>query len=162
MPFILESSTGCWSPSDVFTNLFLNTSFSASLNYSPFMGFIKQFSSFLMWLEIDFYVDIIISRWKVSWNVSTGVTALLHMTGASFHIIGIYLFLSQLNWHEFEQTLGDSEGQGCLKCCSPWDLNESDMTEQLNNNNSTSGSLSHNWSAIVKENLEKWIWNRYE
>ena len=68
----------------------------------------------------------------------------------------------QLNRHEFEQTLGDSEGQGCLKCCSPWDLNKSDMTEQLNNNNSTSGSLSHNWSAIVKENLEKWIWNRYE
>ena len=82
----------CWSPSDVFTNLFLNTSFSASLNYSPFMGFIKRFS-FLMWLEIDFYVEIIISRWKVSWNVSTGVTALLHMTGASFDIIGIYLFL---------------------------------------------------------------------
>ena len=82
----------CWSPSDVFTNLFLNTSFSASLNYSLFMGFIKRFS-FLMWLEIDFYIEIIISRWKVSWNVSTGVTALLHMTGVSFTIIGIYLFL---------------------------------------------------------------------
>ena len=24
------------------------------------------------------------------------------------------------NWHEFEQTLGDSEGQGSLACCSPW------------------------------------------
>ena len=67
-----------------------------------------------------------------------------------------------LNWHEFEQTLGDSEGQGCLTCCSSWDLSELDMTEQLNNNNSTSGSLSNNWSAIVKENLEKWNWNRYE
>ena len=83
----------CWSPTDVFTNLFLNTSFSASLNYSPFMGFIKRFSSFLMWLEIYFYIEIIISRWRVSWNVSTGVTALLHMTGVSFTIIGIYLFL---------------------------------------------------------------------
>ena len=27
-----------------------------------------------------------------------------------------------LNRHEFEQTLGDSEGQGSLACCSPWGL----------------------------------------
>ena len=26
----------------------------------------------------------------------------------------------QLNGHEFEQTPGDSEGQGSLSCCSPW------------------------------------------
>ena len=26
-----------------------------------------------------------------------------------------------LNEHEFEQTPGDSEGQGSLVCCSPWD-----------------------------------------
>ena len=26
----------------------------------------------------------------------------------------------QLNGHEFEQTLGDSEGLGSLACCSPW------------------------------------------
>ena len=26
----------------------------------------------------------------------------------------------QLNWHEFEQTLRDSEGQGGLLCCSLW------------------------------------------
>ena len=26
----------------------------------------------------------------------------------------------QLNGHEFEQTLGDSEGQGSLECCSRW------------------------------------------
>ena len=28
---------------------------------------------------------------------------------------------NQLNGHEFEQTLGDSEGQGSVVCCSPWD-----------------------------------------
>ena len=39
----------------------------------------------------------------------------------------------RLNGHEFEQTPGDSEGQGSLLCCSPWDCKESDMTEQLNN-----------------------------
>ena len=26
----------------------------------------------------------------------------------------------QLNEHEFEQTLGDGEGQGSLVYCSPW------------------------------------------
>ena len=40
----------------------------------------------------------------------------------------------QLNRHEFEQVLGDSEGQGSLACCSPWGCKESDMTERLNNN----------------------------
>ena len=41
----------------------------------------------------------------------------------------------QLNGHESEQTLGDSEGQGSLAHCSPWDRKESDMTEWLNNSN---------------------------
>ena len=40
-----------------------------------------------------------------------------------------------LNGHEFEQAPGDSEGQQSLVCCSPWGCKESDMTEQLNNNN---------------------------
>ena len=34
----------------------------------------------------------------------------------------------QLNGHEFEQTLGDSEGQGSPAYCSPWSHKESDMT----------------------------------
>ena len=41
----------------------------------------------------------------------------------------------QFNGREFEQTLGDSEGQGSLACCSPWGHRESDKTEQLNNIN---------------------------
>ena len=41
----------------------------------------------------------------------------------------------QLNALEFAKTSGDSEGQGSLACCSPWGQKESDMTEQLNNNN---------------------------
>ena len=40
-----------------------------------------------------------------------------------------------LNGHEFEQTPGDSEGQGNLACCSPWGQKESDTTEWLNNSN---------------------------
>ena len=40
----------------------------------------------------------------------------------------------QLNGYEFEQTLGDSESEGSLVCCNPWDHKESDTTQQLNNN----------------------------
>ena len=37
----------------------------------------------------------------------------------------------QLNGYEFEQTLGDGEGQGSLACCSPWGRKELDIvTEQ--------------------------------
>ena len=41
----------------------------------------------------------------------------------------------QLDGHESEQALGDSEGQGSLACCSLWGRKELDTTEQLNNNN---------------------------
>ena len=45
-----------------------------------------------------------------------------------------------VGWHhwlsgqEFEQALGDGEGQGSLACCGPWGRKESDTAEQLNNN----------------------------
>ena len=38
----------------------------------------------------------------------------------------------QHNGHDFEQTPGDSGGQGSLACCSPWGYKESNMTECLN------------------------------
>ena len=38
----------------------------------------------------------------------------------------------QFNGHEFEQALGDSEGQGSLVSCSPWGCKELDTTQQLN------------------------------
>ena len=41
----------------------------------------------------------------------------------------------RLNGHEFEQALGDGDGQGSLACCSPWGCKVSDTTERLNNNN---------------------------
>ena len=41
----------------------------------------------------------------------------------------------RLNGHEFEQTPGDSEGQGSLVCCNSWGQKESDTTWQLKNNN---------------------------
>ena len=37
----------------------------------------------------------------------------------------------RLSGHEFEQILGDSEGQGSLACCSPW-VTELEETQWLN------------------------------
>ena len=61
----------------------------------------------------------------------------------------------RLNGHEFEQALGDGEGQGSLACCSPWGHKESNTTEQLNNNNQTYKTrwqhlpafLGHKWQS---------------
>ena len=40
----------------------------------------------------------------------------------------------RLDGHEFEEALGDGDGQGSLACCSPWGCKEADTTEGLNNN----------------------------
>ena len=45
------------------------------------------------------------------------------------------------NGHEFEQTLGDSEGQGSLVCWSPWGCKEMDTAWWLNNNNSLCSNI---------------------
>ena len=42
----------------------------------------------------------------------------------------------RLDGHEFEQALGVGDGQGSLACCSPRGCKESDMTEQMNSDNS--------------------------
>ena len=47
----------------------------------------------------------------------------------------------RLNGHEFEQALGDGEGQGGLACCRSWGHKESDTTELLNNNNKVYNSI---------------------
>ena len=45
----------------------------------------------------------------------------------------------QRNAHESEQAPGDGEGHGSLACCSPQGGKESDVPEQLNNNNRRQG-----------------------
>ena len=37
-----------------------------------------------------------------------------------------------LSGHEFEETLGDGDGQGGVACCSSWGRKESDTTKRLN------------------------------
>ena len=56
-----------------------------------------------------------------------------------------------LNEYEFEQTTGDSEGQGSLECCSPLGCKESDMAEQLNNINITQEQQQKNKQTITQE-----------
>ena len=35
----------------------------------------------------------------------------------------------RLNGHEFEQTLGDGDGQGNLACCSPWGRSQTRLSD---------------------------------
>ena len=54
-----------------------------------------------------------------------------------------------LNGHEFEQTEGDSEGQGSLACCSSRDCKESETSEQLKDNN-VPGIMLDSGETVVK------------
>ena len=71
----------------------------------------------------------------------------------------------QLNGHEFEQTPGDSEGQGSLACLSPWGCKELDMTEQLNNSLVESTGRTHketfHWTQIFRVPLG-WVFTGSE
>ena len=60
----------------------------------------------------------------------------------------------QANGHEFEQTPGDSEGQGSLLCCSPWgrkELHDSNWTPTAKPREPLQpwGSLGHNHSFPI-------------
>ena len=57
---------------------------------------------------------------------------------------------SPLDGHEFQQTLGDSEGKGSLVRYSSWGCKELDTTEQLNNNNK------NNFNTIRKKKKQRW------
>ena len=67
----------------------------------------------------------------------------------------------QPNGREFEQDLGDGEGQGRLVCCSPWGRKESDTTLCDPMDYSLPGSSIHGifqarvleWGAIAFSNL---------
>ena len=51
--------------------------------------------------------------------------------------------------HEFEQALGDGEGQGSLACCSPQSHKELETTEWLNHNKWMEGMQIQNADCIL-------------
>ena len=70
----------------------------------------------------------------VFWGKHHRVEVPLHQ-GTSDNSVSYQWVCHWLNGHEFEQALGYGEGQRSLARCSPWCHKESDVTEQLNNNN---------------------------
>jgi len=57
----------------------------------------------------------------------------------------------QLNGHEFEQILGNSDGQGSLACCNPRGCKESDVTLRLNNIFTIQKKRVVGWNSSSKE-----------
>ena len=95
----------------------------------------------------------------------------IYLIDRSYRYRNIYLIDSWQHWlngHEFEQTLGDNDGQESLVCCSSWDHKESDMTEWLNNNSKTwcrkirssplSQRLEHRWAAFTLQHEKEFSW----
>ena len=72
-----------------------------------------------------------------------------------------------LDGHEFEQALGDGEGQGSLVCCSPSDHRELDTTEWLNNTNnytlwhfpdgSSGKDHAYQWRRHKRRGFNPWV-----
>jgi len=61
----------------------------------------------------------------------------------------------RLNGHEFEQPLGDSEGQGSLACCSSWGCKVADTTERLNDSNNNWHMM---WRIFLLAYLLSLLW----
>ena len=67
-----------------------------------------------------------------------------------------------LNGLEFEQTPGDSEGQGSLICCSVWGCKDSDTTKRVNNNKNVELSFFSTLSWSSRSSFwELFLWFTY-
>ena len=62
----------------------------------------------------------------------------------------------QLNGHDFEQALGDGEGQGSLACCSSWDWKESDTI--MDQQQKDCYYLFFNMIEVKIQNKNKYSW----
>ena len=82
-------------------------------------------------LKLQYFGHLIAKSWLIGKDPDTGKDWRREVKGATEdETVG---WPHRLNEHEFEQTPGDSEGEGSLVCCSPWGCKESDTTERPNN-----------------------------
>ena len=82
------------------------------------------------------------SPWQsLFYSMLLWVWLFLEFSRRQYHALFVFLCLTyfielnvyhQLNGHELEQALEVGDGQRSLACYSPWDREESNMTEQLN------------------------------
>ena len=88
------------------------------------------------------------SRFGLSNTNLKNVTCQMKKEETEDDMVGCY---HQINGHKFEQTPGNSEGQGSLVCCSSQGRKESDTSQQLNNKwlykNSVTSHYSHGTST---------------
>ena len=61
--------------------------------------------------------------------------------------------INSMDMNEFEQTLGDSEGQGSLVCNSPWDPKSKVRLDLLNEQEVKSNSFVTPWTAACQAPL---------
>ena len=59
----------------------------------------------------------------------------------------------QLNGHEFDQALGDGEGQGSLMCCSPWGYKESYMASNWTSTTNNKMERKLSWNNILRGDI---------
>ena len=81
-------------------------------------------------LKLQYFGHLNVKNWLIGKDPDAGEDWGQEEKGATEdEMVGWHT--SWLNGDEFEQTLGDSEGQGSLACCSPWGQKELDTTERL-------------------------------
>ena len=81
--------------------------------------------------EVPIFWPLDVKSWLTGEDSDTGKDWRKEKGVAEDEMVGWHHWL---NGHKSEQTLGDSEGQGSLACCTLWGRKESDMTEGWNNN----------------------------
>ena len=59
----------------------------------------------------------------------------------------------RLNGHEFEQALGDDEGQGSLACCSPLG-HRVGHTEQINNKSDKNDRAANKFGFMGRQSVQ--------
>ena len=121
---------------------FLRVSWAARSNQSVLKEINPEYSlkGLMLRLKLQYFGHLMWRTYSLEKTLMLGKTEHRRRRGWQDEMVGWH---HGLNEHKFAQTPGDSEGQGSLVCCSPWDHKESDTTERLSNNKSP-----NTWSWI--------------